>query len=299
LKKFFSIAALVLVASLALTGCQPATPPANGGTTPPPQPQKATIIVNGSDTMVNMGAAIAEEFMKTTQNIEIVVSGGGSGTGIASLINGSADIAQSSRSMKQEEKDNAGKQGTLHEVIVAFDGLAAVVHPSNPVKEMTLQDLAKIYRGEITNWKDVGGNDATIVLLSRDTTSGTHVFFKEFVVQEDGKVKGAEFAQATMMMPSTQAIVDELTSNVNGIGYVGMGYLRPSITPLAMKANADAPAVMPSVAAVQDNTYGLARPLFFYIVGSIEGAMKEYMDFVVSEAGQKVVANLSFVPISK
>lgn len=296
MKKIISIAALALVAALALTGCQPKAPVGNG-TTPPPQ--KSTIIVNGSDTMVNMGAAIAEEFMKTTQNIEIVVSGGGSGTGIASLINGSCDIAQSSRAMKQEEKDNAGKQGTLHEVIVAFDGLAAVVHPSNPVKEMTLQDLAKIYRGEITNWKDVGGNDANIVLLSRDTTSGTHVFFKEFVVQEDGKVKGAEFSDKAMFLPSTQAIVDELTNNVNAIGYVGLGYLRPGITALAMKANADAPAVLPSVAAVQDNTYGLARPLYFYIVGNIEGAMKQYMDFVLAEAGQKVVANLSFVPINK
>lgn len=298
MKKFFSIAALIIVASLALTGCQPKTPVDNGGTTPPP-PQKSTIIVNGSDTMVNMGSALAEEFMKTTQNIEIVVSGGGSGTGIASLINGSADIAQSSRDMKQEEKDNAAKQGTLHEIIVAYDGLAAVVHPTNPVKEMTLQDLAKIYRGEITNWKDVGGNDATIVLLSRDTTSGTHVFFKEFVVQENGKVKGAEFADKTMMMPSTQAIVDELTNNVNAIGYVGMGYLRPSIQALGMKSNADSAAVMPSVAAVQDTTYGLARPLYFYVVGSIDGAMKQYVDFVLGEAGQKVVGDLGFVPTKK
>ena len=296
MKKFFSIAALVLIASLALTGCQPATPPANGGTTPP---EKATIIVNGSDTMVNMGAALAEEFMNTTENVEVVVSGGGSGTGIASLINGSADIAQSSRAMKQEEKDNAGKLGTLNEVIVAYDGLAAVVHPSNPVSEMTLQDLAKIYRGEITNWKDVGGNDATIVLLNRDTTSGTHVFFKEFVVQEDGKVKGAEYSEQALNMTSTQAIVDELSSNVNAIGYVGLGYLEPSITALAMKASADAPAVSPSVAAVQDNTYGLARPLYFYIVGSLEGAIQDYIDFVLGEAGQKVVADLSFVPISK
>lgn len=299
MKKFFSIAALVVIASLALTGCQPATPPANGGTTPPPPPQKATIIVNGSDTMVNMGAALAEEFMIVTENIEVVVSGGGSGAGIASLINGSADIAQSSRDMKQEEKDNAGKLGTLHEVIVAYDGLAVVVHPSNPVKEMTLQDLAKIYRGEITNWKDVGGNDATIVLLSRDTTSGTHIFFKEFVVQENGKVKGAEFGEATMMMPSTQTIVAELTSNVNAIGYVGLGYLKPSITALGIKADADAAAVMPSVASVQDNTYRLARPLFFYIVGDLDGAIQEYLDFVLGEAGQKVVGDLGFVPISK
>ncbi|HSL93346.1 MAG TPA: phosphate-binding protein, partial [Bacillota bacterium] len=126
-----------------------------------------------------------------------------------------------------------------------------------------------------------------------------HVFFKEFVVQEDGKVKGAEFAEATMMMPSTQAIVDELTNNVNAIGYVGLGYMKPSITALGMKAGADAAAVMPSVASVQDNTYGLARPLFFYIVGDLDGAIQQYIDFVLGEAGQKVVGDLSFVPISK
>lgn len=297
MKKTITMVALVLLAAVAFTGCQPKTPVDTGGNNPPPPPQKATIIVNGSDTMVNMGAALAESFMKATDNIEVVVSGGGSGTGIASLINGNCDIAQSSRDIRQEERDNASKRGKLHEIIVAYDGLAAVVHPSNPVKEMTLQDLAKIYRGEITNWKDLGGNDATIVLLSRDTTSGTHVFFKEFVVQEDGKVKGAEFAQQTMMMPSTQAIVDELKGNRNGIGYIGLGYLKPEVQALSIKASADAQAVLPSVAAVKDKTYGLARPLFFFAVGEMQGALKTYIDFVVSEKGQQVVAELGFVPI--
>jgi phosphate transport system substrate-binding protein len=285
---------LVVIAMVAVVGCQPKAPDAPAT---PPTPAKSTIIVNGSDTMVNMGAALAEAFMKATNNVEVVVSGGGSGTGIAALINGNCDIAQSSRDMKQSEKDQASARGKLHEIIVAFDGLAAVVHPSNPVSEITLQDLAKIYRGEITNWKELGGNDANIVLLSRDTTSGTHVFFKEFVVQENGGVKGAEFSSQTMMMPSTQAIVDELSRNVNGIGYVGMGYLRPSIKPLSIKATAEAPPVAPSVAAVQDKSYGLARPLWFYVVGDLQGALKQYVDFVLGSAGQKVVADLSFVPI--
>lgn len=261
------------------------------------QPKKSVIDVNGSDTMVNMGAALAEDFMKTTKNVEVVVSGGGTGTGIASLIDGRAQIAQASRDMKADEKTKAQAKGTLHEVIVAWDALAVVVHPSNPVKELTLAQLAKIYRGEITNWKELGGADAPLVLLSRDTTSGTFQFFREFVVQEQGKLKNAEYAQATMMMPSTEAIVQELSRNVNAIGYVGLGYLKPSMAAVGMKADETAPAVLPAVATVSDKTYSLARPLYFYIVGDLKGALKSYVDFVLSDAGQKIVRELGFVPI--
>jgi len=259
--------------------------------------EKALIDVNGSDTMVNMGAALAEEFMKTNKNIELVVSGGGSGTGIAALINGQTNIAQSSRAMKQEEKDQASAKGKLNEIIVGWDGLAVAVHPSNPVKELTLAQIGAIYRGEITNWREVGGYDASIVLLSRDTTSGTHVFFKEFVVQNNGKLKTAEFAPAAMMMPSTEAIVQETSRNVNAIGYVGLGYLKPDIRALGVKSTDSSAAVQPSVASVLDKSYGLARPLYFYIVGEITGAVKTYVDFVLSDNGQKVVRDLDFVPI--
>lgn len=261
------------------------------------QPKKTVIDINGSDTMVNMGAALAENFMKTTKNIEVVVSGGGSGTGIASLIDGKCQIAQSSRAMKAEEKTKAAAKGTLHEVIVGWDGLAVAVHPSNPVQALTIAQIAAIYRGEITNWSEVGGNDAAIVLLSRDTTSGTYVFFKEFVVQENGKVKGAEFAKDTMMMPSTEAIVQELGRNANAIGYVGLGYMKPTIKVVGVKTNADAQAVKPSVETVLNKSYGLARPLYFYIVGEMKGAIKTYVDYVLSDAGQKVVRQLEFVPI--
>jgi len=250
------------------------------------QREKTVIDVNGSDTMVNMGAALAEEFMKANRNVEVVVSGGGSGTGIAALIDGKADIAQSSRDIRESERTKAQARGTLHEIIVAWDGLAIAVHPSNPVKELTMGQLAAIYKGEITNWKQVGGNDAAIVLLSRDTTSGTHVFFKEFVLDK------AEFAPATMMMPSTEAIVQELAQNQNAIGYIGLGYVRPTVSILGIKADEASPAVVASIEAVLDRSYTLARPLFFYVIGDITGDLKKFIDFVVGADGQKNRARL-------
>ncbi|MBT9156311.1 MAG: Phosphate-binding protein PstS [Firmicutes bacterium] len=268
---------LTLAVVLAAVGCQP---------------EKTVIDINGSDTMVNMGAALAEEFMKTNRNIEVVVSGGGSGTGIAALIDGKTDIAQSSRDIRESERTKAQARGTLHEIVVAWDGLAIAVHPSNPVKELTMAELAAIYKGELTNWNQVGGNNASIVLLSRDTTSGTHVFFKDFVLDE------AEFAPATMMMPSTEAIVQELAQNTNAIGYIGLGYVRPAVAVLGLKADEASKAVVASVEAVLNHTYGLARPLFFYIIGEVKGDLKTFLDFVVSANGQKIVRDLGFVPIN-
>lgn len=256
------------------------------------QREKTVIDINGSDTMVNMGAALAEEFMKANRNVEVVVSGGGSGTGIAALIDGKADIAQSSRDIRESERTKAQARGTLHEIIVAWDGLAIAVHPSNPVKELTMAQLAAIYKGEITNWNQVGGNDAAIVLLSRDTTSGTHVFFKEFVLDK------AEFAPATMMMPSTEAIVQELAQNQNAIGYIGLGYVRPTVSILGIKADEASPAVVASIEAVLDRSYSLARPLFFYVIGDITGDLKKFIDFVVGANGQGIVRDLGFVPIN-
>ena len=152
--------------------------------------------------------------------------------------------------------------------------------------------LAAIYKGEITNWKQVGGNDAAIVLLSRDTTSGTHVFFKEFVLDK------AEFAPATMMMPSTEAIVQELAQNQNAIGYIGLGYVRPTVSILGIKADEASPAVVASIEAVLDRSYTLARPLFFYVIGDITGDLKKFIDFVVGADGQKIVRDLGFVPVN-
>jgi len=261
------------------------------------QPQVDTLDVTGSDTMVNLGAALAEEFMKTNRNIEVAVSGGGSGAGIAALLEGRTNIAQSSRDLRPEERTRAAARGTLHEIIVGWDGLAVAVHPSNPVSELTLAQLAQIYRGEIRNWRDLGGNDAPIVILSRDTTSGTFVFFREFVVQERGQKRDAEYHPDTMMMPSTEALYQEIVRNPNAIGYVGLGYLKPTIKAIGVKADDASVAVLPSINTVLDKTYPLARPLFFFAVGELAGALKTYVDFVLSDNGQQVVRSLEFVPI--
>ncbi|MBS4053996.1 MAG: phosphate ABC transporter substrate-binding protein [Thermaerobacter sp.] len=278
------IVMLVLVTALALVaiGCQP---------------QKTTLDVTGSDTMVNLGAALAEEFMKTNRNIEVAVSGGGSGAGVAALIEGRTNIAQSSRDLRPEERTRAAARGTLHEIIVGWDGLAVAVHPSNPVNELTLAQLGQIYRGEVRNWKELGGNDAPIVILSRDTTSGTFVFFREFVVQERGQKRDAEYHPDTMMMPSTEALYQEIARNPNAIGYVGLGFLRPTIKTVGIKADDASAAVLPSVESVLAKTYPLARPLYFFVVGELTGALKTYVDFVLSDKGQQVVRSLEFVPI--
>jgi len=281
MKKVVLLALSLLIAFVAI-GCQP---------------QKTTLDVTGSDTMVNLGAALAEEFMKTNRNIEIAVSGGGSGVGVAALIEGRTNIAQSSRDLRTEERTKAAARGRLHEIVVGWDGLAVAVHPSNPVTEVTLAQLGQIYRGEIRNWKDVGGNDAPIVVLSRDTTSGTFVFFREFVVQERGQKRDAEYHRDTMMMPSTEALAQEIANNPNAIGYIGLGYLRPSAKTVGIRASADSPAVLPSIETVLDKSYSLARPLYFFVVGELTGALKTYVDFVLSDQGQKVVRSLEFVPI--
>lgn len=280
--KKISILALVLTIAFVTMGCQT---------------QVTTLDVTGSDTMVNLGAALAEEFMKTNRTIEIAVSGGGSGTGIAALLEGRTHIAQSSRDLRPEERTRAAARGTLHEITVGWDGLAVAVHPSNPVNELTLAQLAQIYRGEIRNWKELGGNDDPIIILSRDTTSGTFFFFREFVVRERGQKRDAEFHPDTMMMPSTEALYQEIARNPNAIGYVGLGFLRPTIKTIGIRADEAAVAVLPSIETVMNKTYPLARPLFFFIVGELTGALQTYVDFVLSDEGQQVVRNLEFVPI--
>ncbi|MBT9135882.1 MAG: Phosphate-binding protein PstS [Firmicutes bacterium] len=281
MKKAIILALALLIATVAV-GCRP---------------QKTTLDVTGSDTMVNLGAALAEEFMKTNRNIEIAVSGGGSGAGVAALIDGRTNIAQSSRDLRAEERTRAAARGALHEIVVGWDGLAVAVNPANPVNELTLVQLGQIYRGEIRNWKDLGGNDAPIVILSRDTTSGTFVFFREFVVQERGSKKDAEYHPDTMMMPSTEALFQEIANNVNAIGYIGLGYLRPAVKAIGIKADAASAPVWPTVDTVLNKSYPLARPLFFFTTGELKGALKTYIDFVLSDKGQQVVRSLEFVPI--
>ncbi|HOF86693.1 MAG TPA: phosphate ABC transporter substrate-binding protein [Armatimonadota bacterium] len=253
------------------------------------------IQVKGSDTMVNLCQAWAEAFMAKTK-IPVSVTGGGSGTGIAALINGKTDICTASRPMKAEEIRAARQNGiTPKETIVAWDGISVVINPNNKASKLTMEQLAKIYIGEITNWKEVGGADGKILLLGREVNSGTHVFFKEHVIQ--GYKKTADYAKSMLMLPSNQAIHDEVAKNVNAVGYIGLGYVTPKVAALAVAAEAGKPYVLPSVKSVKDKTYPVARPLYWYTHGAPKGNLKKLVDFALSAAGQKIVAELDFVPV--
>ena len=259
---------------------------------------KKGIQIKGSDTMVNLGQAWAEAFMKGNPKVSIAVTGGGSGTGIASLMSGTADIAEASRNMEQKEIDLAlSKKVDPKEIHVANDGVTLVVNPSNPVSKLTEQQLSDIYIGKIKNWKEVGGEDKKIVALSRERNSGTHVFFVEHVVKMNNKKNPNEFAAGVLMMPSSQAIIDEVATNNAAIGYVGLGYLTKKEKALAIAKDASSPYVIPSVATVLSGAYPIARSLLFYTNGEPTGNIKEFVDFVLSPEGQKIVLKMDFVPV--
>lgn len=264
------------------------------------QRHAAAFQIKGSDTMVNLGQAWAEEFMAKNPSASIAVTGGGSGTGIAALINGTCDIAESSREMKQQEKDIAKQNGRdVREYEVAVDALAVVVHPSNPVRELTIEQLSDIFTGTIANWKDVGGKDQKILALSRERNSGTHVYFLEHVVRK-GNEKGPEqFAPQVLMLPSSQAIIDEVAQSESTIGYTGLGYVSPKVKAVAVGKTKEGPFVAPSIPTAMDKTYPLARPLLFYTAAEPRETEKDFIDFVLGDEGQKIVEVMDFVPLRK
>jgi len=254
--------------------------------------------IKGSDTMVNLGQAWAEAFMKIEPKISVAVTGGGSGTGIASLLAKTCDIAECSRELKAEEIALGKQKGfEPRQIIVALDGLAVIVHPANPVSRLTLGQLAQIFTGSIRDWKDVGGTPGPIVVLSREVNSGTHVYFKEHVLRR-GKVDGKEeFAPDALLLPSSQAIADEVAQNPAAIGYYGMGYVTSKQKAVAVALDAAAPYVEPTIANVLAKTYPISRPLLFVTHGQPQGPVDRFIDFVLSPEGQKIVSRLDFVPV--
>lgn len=255
----------------------------------------------GSDTLVNLALAWAERYRTLHPDISIAVTGGGTGTGIAALINGTVDIANASRQMKEEEIAAAEANGIKPvEFTVAIDALAIIVNPANPVSQLTIDQLADIYTGRITNWKEVGGNDAPIVLLSRETNSGTHVYFLEEVVRKGDKENKDIFAPQTLLMPSSVGITSELRRNPNAIGYDGFGYVDPAHEKLvAVAVDANAPYVVPSVETGADGSYPISRGLYMYTAGEPTGAIRDYLDWILGPEGQAIVAELGFVPLPK
>ncbi|MBF0532502.1 MAG: PstS family phosphate ABC transporter substrate-binding protein [Candidatus Omnitrophica bacterium] len=263
-----------------------------------PAAQNTLIQIKGSDTIVNLAQSWAEAFNKLHPEVNLAVTGGGSGTGIAALISGTCEIATSSRAMQKKEMESSRAKGfEPAETIVALDGIAVVVHPNNPVRKLTIDQLRDIFMGTIRNWKLVGGPDKKIVILSREVNSGTHMFFKEHVLRR-GAAKGPEeFSPAALLLPSSQAIADEVANNENAVGYYGMGYISPKQKVIAVAADEISPAMEPAITTVQNRSYPISRPLYIYTRGNPEGAVKDFIDFIHSAPGQEIVRKLDFVPL--
>lgn len=267
-----------------------------GGGLPTDADVGRTIVIKGSDTLVNLALAWAEAYMAAYPDVNISVSGGGSGTGLAAMINGTIDIANASREAKEEEYEAARVNGiSLTEIVVAYDAIAIVVHPSNPVEGLTLEQVSEIYRGEITNWQQVGGEDRPIVLLSRESNSGTYVYFLENVVRLGQKVDWL-FSPEALLMPSSEGISAEVRQNPNAIGYDGLGYVTLDQKVLAVAHAVGGDYVLPSAATVKDGTYPIARRLYMYTAGRPAGLVATYIEWILSD-GQYLVTALGFVPL--
>jgi phosphate transport system substrate-binding protein len=251
----------------------------------------------GSDTIVNLALAWAEAYQVDYPDVRISVTGGGSGTGIAALVNGTVDIANASRKIKDEETAEAQTNGvTPVEHIIARDAIAVIVNPNNPVSQLTLQQISDIYSGKYTNWQEVGGEDRPIVKLSRETNSGTHVYFLETVLRLGNSDDETLFSMDTLLLPSSEGIISEVRQNPNAIGYDGLGYVPDDVKMIAIAKEAGGAYVLPSIATVNDKTYAIARDLYMYTNGEPTGIVKEYLDWILSDEAQQIVADLGFVP---
>jgi phosphate transport system substrate-binding protein len=252
--------------------------------------------VKGSDTIVNAAQKVAEEFMKDYPHVFVAVTGGGSGVGIASLISKTCDVATASREMKPKEIEMAEKRGVFpKEFTVAHDGVAVIVNKDNPVDKLTIEDLHKIFTGKAANWKEFGGKDLHIVTLSREVSSGTHMYFKEEVVQLGKKDSPEEFSPQTLLLTSSQAIVEEVAANEAAIGYLGMGYVSERTKALLVAKGGQFYA--PDVNNVIKKAYPLSRGLYFYTNGEPNGVTKLFIDFTLSPKGQQQFTETGFVPV--
>jgi phosphate transport system substrate-binding protein len=256
-----------------------------------------TIENKGSDTLVNLALAWAEEYMREHPEVRISVTGGGSGTGIAALMNGTADIANASREMKSEEIRAAKANGiTPVEFVVARDAIAVVVNPSNPVSALTMRQISDIYTGKITDWREVGGENRPIVLLSRESNSGTYVYVLENVIRMGDPKSKLLFSPDTLLMPSSEGISTEVRQNPNAIGYDGLGYVTPDQKVLAVARDAGSPYVLPSIDTVNEGSYPISRPLYMYTAGKPGEQVKSFLEWLLG-SGQTQVSRLGFVPL--
>lgn len=275
MKKISGLAAILLVAAIGFAFM--------------PAPKKIT--VKGSDTMVILAQKWAEVYMKSHPGSVIQVTGGGSGTGIAALINGSTDICNSSRPMKRSEmdklKDRYASLGI--EIPCAKDGITIFLNESNPVRELSVKQLSGIFSGKITNWKEVGGPDESIRLYGRENSSGTYVFFKDNVVKTD-------YASSCQTLPGTAAVVNAVAKDKSGIGYGGAAYAA-GVKHCAVKKDDKSPAYVATPETIKAGQYPITRFLYMYLKNRPTGDLKEYIDWILSAEGQKVVVSVGYFPV--
>jgi phosphate transport system substrate-binding protein len=252
----------------------------------------------GSDTIVNLALGWAEKYQSLHPDVSIAVTGGGSGTGIAALINKTTNIANASRQIKAEEVAEAKKNGVDPvEHTIARDAIAVIVNPNNPVSQLTMQQISDIYSGKIKNWSEVGGEDRPIVRLSREVNSGTHVYFLETVVRMGKKDDKTFFSTDTLLLPSSEGIVSEVRQNPNAIGYDGLGYVPKDLKTIAIAPEEGQPYILPSISTVNDKTYPIARDLYMYTDGEPTDVLQQYLDWILSPEAQQIVADQGFVPV--
>ncbi len=250
------------------------------------------IKIKGSDTMLPLTQMLAEEYMKRNIDASVIISGGGSVTGISALMGETTDIAESARNLTEEEKQKLAKAGKpVIETTVAFDALAVIVNPNNKVSQLTLQQLKAIFTGTVTNWKQVGGDDLKIVIYSRQPSSGTYDFFKEHILNNNN------FASDVLQMPATGAIAQSVSQEAGAIGYVGLAYLDKTLKPVKISGDKGATYIAPSVESVKNKTYPISRPLFYVYPERLKDAISPFVDFVLSTAGQQLVLKTGYVPV--
>lgn len=281
--------ALAVLLAAACGGDRRETP---AGSAAPSGGSNKAITIKGSDTMVILGQRFAEEYMKKSPGVVIQVNGGGSGTGIAALINGTVDLAQSSRPMKPGEKEDVEKKrnAQLNETPVALDALAVFVNAGNPVRSLTIDQLAAIYTGKVTNWSQIGGGNAPIVLYGRENSSGTYEYFKEHVLRK------ADFAPRTQTLQGTAAVINAVSRDANGIGYGGIAYAQ-GVRPVGVSKDAASPAVEPTQANVANGSYPISRNLYFYWISTTRPELQQFVQWVISPEGQKLVENVGYFPL--
>lgn len=257
-------------------------------------PSAKVITIKGSDTMVILAQRWAEIYMELYPDVRVQVTGGGSGTGIAALINGGTDICAASRPMKEKEREQvySRRSQEVVEIPVALDGVAIYVHKSSPLPSITKAQLKGIYTGSITNWSDLGVEGERIVAYSRENNSGTYVFFKEHVMDNE------DFARDIQTLPGTAAVVNAVSKDPASIGYGGIAYAT-TIRYLPVRSDDSSESVQPSLQTVQSGEYPLSRNLYFYTAGEPSGEIKAFIDWVLSQEGQEICEEVGYYPLTQ